>query len=39
MSASIVPPGVALVVVGVLVSLYPAARAARLEPSRAIRHV
>jgi ABC-type antimicrobial peptide transport system permease subunit len=39
MSASIVPPGIALVVVGVLVSLYPAAKAAKLEPSRAIRHV
>jgi ABC-type lipoprotein release transport system permease subunit len=39
MSASIVPPGVALVLVGVLVSLYPAAKAAKLDPSRAIRHV
>jgi ABC-type lipoprotein release transport system permease subunit len=39
MGASIVPPGVALIVLGVLVSLYPAARAARLDPSRAIRHV
>ncbi len=38
-SASIVPPGVALIVIGVLVSLYPAARAARLDPSLAIRHV
>ena len=38
MSASIVPPGVALIVIGVLVSLYPAAKAARLDPSRAIRH-
>jgi ABC-type antimicrobial peptide transport system permease subunit len=38
MSESLVPPGVALIVIGVLVSLYPAARAARLEPSRAIRH-
>jgi ABC-type lipoprotein release transport system permease subunit len=37
--ASVVPPGVALVIVGVLVSLYPAARAARLDPSLAIRHV
>jgi putative ABC transport system permease protein len=39
MSASIVPPGVALIVIGVLVSLYPAAKAARLDPARAIRHV
>jgi hypothetical protein len=38
-SASIVPPGVALVLGGVLVSLYPAAKAARLDPSLAIRHV
>jgi putative ABC transport system permease protein len=38
MSASIVPPGVALIAIGVLVSLYPAAKAARLDPSRAIRH-
>ncbi len=37
--ASIVPPGIVLIVVGVLVSLYPAAKAARLDPSRAIRHV
>ena len=36
---SIVPPGIALIVVGVLVSIYPAAKAARLDPSRAIRHV
>ena len=39
MSASIVPPGIALLVAGALVSLYPAAKAARLDPSRAIRHV
>jgi len=39
MGWSIVPPGIALIIVGVLVSLYPAARAARLDPSRAIRHV
>ena len=39
MGASIVPPGIVLIVVGVLVSLYPAAKAARLDPSRAIRHV
>lgn len=38
MSQSVVPPGIALIVLGVLVSLYPAARAARLEPSIAIRH-
>jgi ABC-type lipoprotein release transport system permease subunit len=37
--ASIVPPGIALLVAGVLVSLYPAAKAGRLDPSRAIRHV
>jgi len=39
MGATVVPPGIALLVAGVLVSLYPAARAARLDPSRAIRHV
>lgn len=38
-SASIGPPGVGLIIVGMLVSLYPAAKAARLDPSRAIRHV
>lgn len=38
MGASVVPPGVALILIGVLVSIYPAAKAARLEPSRAIRH-
>jgi ABC-type lipoprotein release transport system permease subunit len=37
--ATIVPPGIALVAAGVLVSLYPAARAGRLDPSTAIRHV
>jgi ABC-type lipoprotein release transport system permease subunit len=37
--ATIIPPGIVLVVAAVLVSLYPAARAARLDPSRAIRHV
>ncbi|MBS2132116.1 ABC transporter permease (plasmid) [Burkholderia thailandensis] len=39
MSATIVPPGIALVIAGVLVSLYPAAKAARLDPVQAIRHV
>jgi len=39
MGASIVPPGIALIIAGVLVSLYPAAKAAGLDPSRAIRHV
>jgi putative ABC transport system permease protein len=39
MGASILPPGIALVIAGVLVSLYPAVKAARLDPSRAIRHV
>jgi ABC-type lipoprotein release transport system permease subunit len=38
MSQSVVPPGIALIVLGVLVSLYPATKAARLEPSLAIRH-
>jgi ABC-type lipoprotein release transport system permease subunit len=38
-AASVVPPGLALLAVGVLVSLYPAAKAARLDPARAIRHV
>jgi ABC-type lipoprotein release transport system permease subunit len=36
---SVIPPGVALIVVGALISLYPASRAAKLDPSRAIRHV
>ncbi|WP_122835053.1 ABC transporter permease [Burkholderia pseudomallei] len=39
MSATVVPPGVALVIAGVLVSLYPAAKAAKLDPVQAIRHV
>lgn len=38
-AANVGIPGVALLAVGVLVSLYPAARAARMDPSRAIRHV
>ena len=38
MSQSVAPPGIALIVLGVLVSLYPATKAARLEPSVAIRH-
>jgi ABC-type lipoprotein release transport system permease subunit len=33
-----VPPGIALIVLGVLVSLYPAAKAAQLDPVAAIRH-
>ncbi|MDN7675657.1 ABC transporter permease [Burkholderia oklahomensis] len=37
--ATVLPPGIALLVAGVLVSLYPAAKAARLEPVEAIRHV
>ena len=37
-TASVVPPGVALLIAGVLVSLFPASRAARLEPVSAIRH-
>jgi len=37
-AASVIPPGIALFVAGVLVSLYPAAKAARLNPSTAIRH-
>jgi putative ABC transport system permease protein len=37
--ANVIPPGLALLLVGVLVSIYPAARAARLDPTTAIRHV
>ena len=38
-AATVVPPGIALLVAGVLVSLVPANRAARLDPVAAIRHV
>ena len=38
-AATVVPPGVVLLVAGVLVSLFPANRAARLDPVSAIRHV
>ena len=37
-AATVVPPGVALLIAGVLVSLLPASRAARLDPATAIRH-
>ena len=37
--ANLVLPGLALFVASVLVSLYPAMRAARLDPSAAIRHL
>jgi putative ABC transport system permease protein len=36
---NVIPPGIALLLAGVLVSLYPAAKAARLDPTTAIRHV
>jgi ABC-type lipoprotein release transport system permease subunit len=39
MRSSIVPPGIVLLILGVAVSLYPAVKAARLDPSRAIRRV
>ena len=39
MRATVVPPGIVLLIAGVLVSLYPAAKAAQLDPSRAMRHV
>lgn len=38
MRESVIPPGIVLLIAGLLVSLYPAARAARLDPVRAIRH-
>jgi len=37
-AATVVAPGVALLIAGVLVSLFPASRAARLDPATAIRH-
>src|SRR4030067_741006 len=37
-AATVVPPGVALLAAGVLVSLFPASRAARLAPGTAIPH-
>ena len=37
--STVVPPGIVLLIAGVLVSLYPASKAAGLDPSRAIRHV
>jgi putative ABC transport system permease protein len=39
LAETVVAPGVALLVASVLVSLYPAAKASRLDPARAIRHV
>jgi ABC-type antimicrobial peptide transport system permease subunit len=36
---TIVAPGVVLLIASVVVSLYPAAKASRLNPARAIRHV
>jgi ABC-type lipoprotein release transport system permease subunit len=36
---TIVAPGVVLLIASVLVSLYPATKASRLDPARAIRHV
>lgn len=38
-AAIVVPPGIALLIAGVLVSLFPASRAARLDPASAMRHV
>ena len=38
-AATVVPPGIALLIAGVLVSLFPASRAARLDPASAMRHV
>ena len=36
--ATVVPPGIALLIISVLVSLYPAAKAGSLDPVAAIRH-
>ena len=36
--ATVLPPGIALLIAGVLVSIFPASRAARLDPATAIRH-
>jgi len=37
-TATVALPGIALLIAGVLVSLFPASRAARLDPAAAIRH-